>query len=332
MSFRFHLVAVGILSLAACQSVHTQDATTTTTTTSVSPAPTGQAPAVTPSPLTEPVSLGLNPGTPPAATPAPATPAPAAKPQLTYSTVHGVGRTIAMTFDDGPSPKLTPMLLDMLKQRGIHATFFVVGQNAAEYPDILKRAVAEGHEIGNHSWSHPQLTKLSAAGVDSQVEKTNAAIRAAIGHDPVLIRPPYGATSAALDKHFAQAYGMKVILWSVDPLDWKYRNAAHVEKEILSQVGPGGIVLSHDIHATTVAAMPETLDALIAQGYKFATVSELIAMQGSQPTPTPEPAAAKPAKPKATTTITAPAAEPQPSKAPGGTTPSDAATKGSAAQ
>jgi peptidoglycan/xylan/chitin deacetylase (PgdA/CDA1 family) len=238
-----------------------------------------------------------------------------------------------MTFDDGPSAKLTPMLLDMLKQRGIHATFFVVGQNAAEYPDILKRAVAEGHEIGNHSWSHPQLTHLSAAGVDSQIQKTNAAIRAAIGHDPVLMRPPYGATSAALNRHYAQTYGMKVILWSVDPLDWKYRNSARVEREILSQVGPGGIVLSHDIHATTVAAMPETLDALIAKGYKFATVSELIAMQGSQPSPTPAPKLAKPVEPVEPATIAAPAtATPQPSLAPAGVAPSEAATEGNAAQ
>jgi len=305
MSFRSNLSAFAFLSLAACQSVHTQNA------------PLAQ-PASEPSSLGHPVSLSLIPGVTPSPT---ATPVPA-PPQISYAMVHGVGRTIAMTFDDGPSEKLTPMLLDMLKQRGIHATFFVVGQNAAAYPDILKRAVAEGHEIGNHSWSHPQLTHLSMEGVDSQILKTNAAIHAAIGHDPVLMRPPYGATSAALNKHFAQTYGMKVILWSVDPLDWKYRNSARVEREILSQVGPGGIVLSHDIHATTVAAMPETLDALIAQGYKFVTVSELIAMQGSVPTPTPAP---KPghASAKHSAPITVPAT-PAPQA-----TPIDAATEGS---
>lgn len=216
--------------------------------------------------------------------------------RLTYSVVPGVGRTVALTFDDGPSAKLTPMLLDILKQRGIHATFFVVGENAAANPDILKREIAEGHEIGNHSWNHPQLTHLSMDGIRSQIERTNAAIRVATGHDPTLLRPPYGATSPMLDRWFAKTYGMKIILWEVDPLDWKYRNSAHVQSEILKQTKPGDIILSHDIHATTVAAMPATLDALIAKGYKFVTVSQLIAMQGTVPTPTP---AAKATKPQA---------------------------------
>ena len=294
MSFRTHLAAAAAIAIAACQSVHTQDSAA--------------------APLDKPVSLTLGSSTPPpAATPAPA-PVPAATPyppSHSYTSIPGAGKVIALTFDDGPSEKLTPKLLDILKERKIHATFFVVGQNAAEYPDILKRAVAEGHEIGNHSWSHPQLTRLSTAGVDSQISKTNAAIKAAIGHDPVLMRPPYGATTPALNRHYAQTYGMKVILWSVDPLDWKYRNSARVEREILAQTGPGGIILSHDIHATTVAAMPDTIDALLAKGYKFVTVSELLAMQGTPsaatitPSPTPAPS------PSATITVpAAPAASP----------------------
>jgi peptidoglycan/xylan/chitin deacetylase (PgdA/CDA1 family) len=154
--------------------------------------------------------------------------------------------------------------------------------------------------------------------VAAQIEKTNAAIRAAIGHDPVVMRPPYGATNAKLDRLFNEKYGMKVILWSVDPLDWKYRNSARVEKSILEQTGPGGIILSHDIHATTVAAMPATLDALIAKGYKFATVSELIAMEGSvaapraageqiTPPPAPKPYGDAAAEPSASPEAPAPA-------------------------
>ncbi len=212
-------------------------------------------------------------------------PAPKKAAPLSYSNVAGAGRTVAITFDDGPSAKLTPALLDMLKQRGIKATFFVVGQNAAEYPDILKRAVAEGHEIGNHSWSHLQLNRLSESGLAAQIEKTNAAIRAAIGHDPVVMRPPYGATNAKLDRRFNEKWGLKVILWDVDPLDWKYRNSARVQNAILSQARPGSIILVHDIHATSVAAMPAVLDGLLAKGYKFATVSELIAM-GESPAAT----------------------------------------------
>ncbi|MGH8048046.1 MAG: polysaccharide deacetylase family protein [Chthoniobacterales bacterium] len=286
MSFWSHLAAVAALSLAACQSVRTQTPT-----------------------LDQPVNLSIN--APESALPTPTPPPPTPAPvQYSYSSVPGVGRVIAMTFDDGPSEKLTPMLLDILKQRNIHATFFVVGQNAAEYPDILKRAVAEGHEIGNHSWNHPQLTALSADGVKSQIEKTNAAIRAAIGHNPVVMRPPYGATSVRLDKLFAETYGMKVILWSVDPLDWKYRNSERVKRQILAQVTPGAIVLSHDIHATTVAAMPDTLDALKAAGYKFVTVSELLAMKKEAasvtPSPTPSAVITPPATPSPTpaTTVT----------------------------
>jgi len=287
MSFRSQLAAVAVLLLAACQSVRTQEAT--------------------PPPLDQPVKLSITGQMPNLPTPTPG----AAPVQTVYSSVHGVGRVVAMTFDDGPSAALTPKLLDILKERKIHATFFVVGQNAAEYPDILKRAVAEGHEIGNHSWSHPQLTSLSAAGVKAQIEKTNAAIKAAIGHDPTIMRPPYGATSARLNKLYADTYGMKVILWSVDPLDWKYRNSAHVKSSILSQVGPGAIILSHDIHATTVAAMPATLDALLANGYKFATVSELIAMQGSQPaTPTPAPSPVATPSPTPSNVITVPSPTP----------------------
>jgi peptidoglycan/xylan/chitin deacetylase (PgdA/CDA1 family) len=289
MSFWSHLAAVSVVSLAACQSVRTQD-----------PKPPH---------LEEPLTLSIN--ATGAAIPTP-TPAPTAPPEakVSYNSVPGAGRVVAMTFDDGPDPKLTPKLLDMLKERKVHATFFVVGKNAAEYPDILKRIVAEGHEIGNHSWSHPQLTALGISGVKSQIEKTNAAIRAATGRETVVMRPPYGATSARLNKYYADTFGMKVILWSVDPLDWKYRNAERVKSAILAQVTPGGIVLVHDIHASSVAAMPGTLDALIARGYKFATVSELIALEGSQAE-----AAASPPQPANVITVPAPSSPP-PASAP----------------
>jgi peptidoglycan/xylan/chitin deacetylase (PgdA/CDA1 family) len=283
MSLWSHLAAVAAISLAACQSVRTQEAT--------------------PPPLDQPVTLTITGQSSAAPTPTPG-PAPI---QYTYNSVPGAGRAIAITFDDGPSEKLTPMLLDILKERNVHATFFVVGQNAAEYPDILKRAVAEGHEIGNHSWSHPSLTGLGAAGVKNQMQKTNAAIKAAIGRDPVVMRPPYGATNATLNKRYNDVYGMKVILWSVDPLDWKYRSAAHVKSQILAQVTPGAIILAHDIHATTVAAMPGTLDALLSEGYKFVTVSQLIAMQGRQPAEkTPAPTTSATPSPAPSNEITVP--------------------------
>jgi peptidoglycan/xylan/chitin deacetylase (PgdA/CDA1 family) len=295
MSFRTHLAtAVAALSLASCQSVRTQEAT--------------------PPPLDRPVDLSLSPAA--ATSTATPSPTPAAKPSArhSYNSVPGVGRVIAITFDDGPSPKLTPMLLDMLAERKIKATFFVVGQNAAEYPEILERMAAEGHEIGNHSWSHPALTGLGAAGVKSQMEKTNAAIKAATGRDTVVMRPPFGATNAALNKRFAETFGMKVILWSVDPLDWKYRNAARVRSHILANTAPGAIILAHDIHPSTVAAMPGTLDALLAQGYKFATVSELIAMEGKHAAPAS--ASTPAASPKPTNVISVPSPTPEASPTP----------------
>ena len=205
-----------------------------------------------------------------------------------FSSVHVDGPYVAMTFDDGPDPKLTPKLLDLLKAKGIKATFFVVGQNAAEYPDVLKRAVAEGHEIANHSWSHPNFAKMSDGGVANELQKTQDAIMRAIGTKPVLLRPPYGSITKHEREWIHDKFGYTIILWDVDPLDWKYRNAAHVESEILKQTHRGSIILSHDIHATTIEAMPATFNALLAKGYKFVTVSELLALE-KPVTPTPAP-------------------------------------------
>ena len=197
-----------------------------------------------------------------------------------------------MTFDDGPHPKLTPKLLDLLKERGVKATFFVIGKNVAEFPDIAKRIVDEGHEIANHSWSHPQLTKLSPTAFATEIAQTNDAIEKATGVRPVVMRPPYGAINSTLTKRLNEEYGLSVIIWSVDPLDWKIRKSDHVSSHIIKNAAPGAIILAHDIHASTVDAMPATLDALQSKGYKFATVSELIAMD--------RPAAPKADSPKAT--------------------------------
>ena len=208
------------------------------------------------------------------------TPGPAIVPEkTTYNSCNVEGMSIAITFDDGPNPELTPRLLDMLKERGIKATFFVVGKNVEEYPGIVTRMASDGHEVANHSWSHPALTKLGVESFRKQIENTNQAIANATGKRPVLMRPPYGATSVSLNKRLNEQFGLKVILWSVDPLDWKYRNSDRVYNSIVQNTRPGSIILAHDIHATTVAAMPATLDALLAKGYKFVTVSELIAME-----------------------------------------------------
>ncbi|MEI8292771.1 MAG: polysaccharide deacetylase family protein [bacterium] len=213
----------------------------------------------------------------PVAAPTP-TPAPVAPRKPTYTSCNVDSQTVAMTFDDGPHPKLTLKLLDILKERGIKATFFVIGKNVAEFPEVAKRIVDEGHEIANHSWTHPQLTKLSPSGFATEISQTNDAIEKATGVRPTLMRPPYGAINANLTKRLNEEYGLTVVLWSVDPLDWKIRNAEHVSSQIIKNAAPGAIILSHDIHASTIDAMPAALDALQSKGYKFATVSELIAM------------------------------------------------------
>ncbi|MFG1462553.1 polysaccharide deacetylase family protein [Xanthobacter sp. DSM 24535] len=203
--------------------------------------------------------------------------APVARPS-SYRSMEVDSPYIALTFDDGPNPETTPKLLKILAERNIKATFFVLGTNAAAYPDVIRSIAAAGHEIGNHSWNHPQLPKLTLAAADKQIEDTAAAVESATGKKPIYLRPPYGAMTPALQQHIVQKYDMMLIFWSVDPLDWKIREAQSIYDQIMKQVRPGSIVLAHDIHATTVAAMPRVLDALIAKGYKFATVSELIAM------------------------------------------------------
>src|SRR4051794_8003705 len=144
-----------------------------------------------------------------------------AEPGITFDWVHVDGPYIAMTFDDGPSAKLTPKLLDLLAAHHIKATFFLIGENAAEYPDIVAREVQGGHEVANHSWSHPNLAKMSDDGVRGQLRRTDDAIRSAIGNRPTLMRPPYGSLSVRQKKWINQEFGYKIILWDVDPLDWR---------------------------------------------------------------------------------------------------------------
>ncbi len=206
------------------------------------------------------------------------TPAPNFVPAITYSAVHVAGPAIAMTFDDGPDKTLTPELLDILAQHHIHATFFVIGKNAEAHPEILQRAVREGHEIGNHSWSHPAFAKMADEKVRTELEKTDKVIRNALGGRPVLMRPPYGSITARQKRWINEEFGYRIILWDVDPLDWKRPGPTVVRDRIVRATRPGSIILSHDIHPGTIKAMPETFDQLQAKGFKFVTVSELIAM------------------------------------------------------
>jgi len=232
---------------------------------------------------------------------------------ITFSSVHVDGPYIAMTFDDGPSATLTPKLLDILAAHHIKATFFVIGENVAQHPEIVARAAREGHEIGNHSWSHPNLAKMSDAGVRNQLQRTDDAIKSATGGHPTFLRPPYGSITEREKRWIHDEFGYRIILWDVDPYDWKRPGPAIVRNRILKETRPGSIVLSHDIHPGTIEAMPSTFDELQAKGLKFVTVSELIRMAvPRQPKPSPQPTESIPAAlaPSVSPTATTPSASP----------------------
>src|SRR5213594_2183821 len=233
---------------------------------------------------------------------------------ITFSSVHVDEPYIALTFDDGPSATLTPKLLDLLAAHHIKATFFVIGENVAEHPEIVARAAQEGHEIANHSWSHPNFGKMSDENVRRQLQQTDDAIKNATGKRPTLLRPPYGSITAREKRGIHDEFGYEVILWDVDPYDWKRPGPAVVRARILKETRPGSIVLSHDIHPGTIEAMPSTFDELEAKGFKFVTVSELIRMAAARPShATPQPGGNVP--PSATGP---PSPTPSPASSPGG--------------
>ena len=188
------------------------------------------------------------------------------------------GPYVALTFDDGPSAAYTPHVLDILRRRGAKATFFVLGENAVRHKEILARAVAEGHEIGSHTWSHVKMTSAGAQRLQSELDRTAEVIRAATGRAPAVMRPPYGATNAKLIDWVMQRYGTPSILWDVDTQDWKHPGVGVVVSRVLHKSRRGSIILLHDIHASTLAAVDDIVAGLQARGFKLVTVSELIAM------------------------------------------------------
>ncbi len=179
---------------------------------------------------------------------------------------------VALTFDDGPHPVYTPQLLDGLKERGVHATFFVVGKNILGNEALLKRMETEGHLIGNHTYSHVKLSELDIARACAEVEKTNALICEVTGKEPEFIRPPFGEWKKAMECSFE----MIPVLWDVDPLDWTTKNTALVVERVLKDTKPGDIILLHDYYQSSVDAALGIVDALTERGYKFVTVDELI--------------------------------------------------------
>ncbi len=198
---------------------------------------------------------------------------------VTFSRVLVSGKYIAITFDDGPHPQNTPRLLDILRARNVKATFFVIGRSVDLYPQIVRRTVAEGHEVANHTHTHRLLSKLSDTEVRGELSRCRDAVTRASGVQMRVMRPPYGGLLQRQREMVHSEFGYPTILWSVDPLDWKRPGPSVVTSRILKGTTAGGIVLAHDLHAPTVDAMPATLDGLLNRGFKFVTVSQLLAMK-----------------------------------------------------
>jgi peptidoglycan/xylan/chitin deacetylase (PgdA/CDA1 family) len=186
--------------------------------------------------------------------------------------MKGAGPCVALTFDDGPDATLTPQLLTVLEDKGVHASFFVIGSKAAELPNIVAREAQDGDDVGNHSWDHPALPKLTSQAALSELTRTDDIISQIIGHPPAYTRAPYGSMSPRIAALSARTY----VAWSVDTIDWKDTDVESITRIATSRVTSGSIVLMHDIHPHTIDAVPEIIDGLQANGFQLVTLSELL--------------------------------------------------------
>ena len=189
------------------------------------------------------------------------------------------GPFVALTFDDGPKRSTTSVLLDGLSQRGVHATFFVIGENVAGNEELLLRMEREGHQIGLHTYHHRSLAEVNGADFYAEVDELRRTLSGLLGREDFMLRPPYGMITPS---NRARA-GAPIILWSVDPEDWSDRDSDRQTAAILDHVTDGSIILLHDIYASSVETALRVTDALMAKGYKFVTVEELFALRGITP-------------------------------------------------
>lgn len=180
-------------------------------------------------------------------------------------------KLIALTFDDGPRRSTTTALLDGLAQRGVSATFFLIGSQLENNEDVIRRMEQEGHQIGIHTFDHVKLTGLSKSDFDAQVARTRQRLVEILGHNDFLLRPPYGI----IDDGVKQNAGCPIILWSIDPEDWGDQNAAREVEHVVSHAADGAIILMHDIFPASVEAALQIVDRLHQQGYLFVTIDQL---------------------------------------------------------
>ena len=186
--------------------------------------------------------------------------------------VNENGPMIALTFDDGPYPKVTGHILDVLEKNGVCATFFVLGSRIEGHEDMLTRMDELGCEIGNHSFSHADLTRLSKADCQRELSDTDAEIRRVTGHEASVVRPPYGY----YNKTVMSAAGRPLILWTVDTNDWRGKAPGEIADYVIQQAKEGSVILMHDQQTQTADAMEMIIPTLIEEGFRFVTVSELL--------------------------------------------------------
>jgi len=183
---------------------------------------------------------------------------------------------VAITFDDGPFYKHTTMILDTLKEYNARATFFVLGDHVENNPEILERMILEGHEIGNHTYSHYQLTSISENLIKDEIEKTQEVIYSVIKQYPSVLRPPYGDYNETVMNHLGE---MRMVKWNVDSEDWRSKNTKVIVEKVMSDVKDKAIILLHDQYITTVQATAILIPKLIEEGYQLVTVSELYSFE-----------------------------------------------------
>ena len=186
-------------------------------------------------------------------------------------------KLVALTFDDGPHPKYTSLILDVLKKHNARATFFIVGERAENLPELVARASKEGHSIGNHAYDHTEFTCQSDRGIISQINRTNKVIESITGESPMLLRPPLGARNKHIDE-LIKSQNMYNILWNVDPVDWDSKAAQLIHNKVVQNIESGDIIVMHDFYPNTVTATDMILSTLHERGYCFVTVEEILGL------------------------------------------------------
>ena len=187
-------------------------------------------------------------------------------------------KLIALTFDDGPNPNTTPRLLDILKEKHTHATFFTLGTTARSNPEIVKRAKNEGNEIGTHTMYHQNLANLNKSAIEADINEAKQTLSSIIGEPPTSLRPPYGS----INNNVKATANLPLIIWTIDTEDWRNRNPEMIKNHILNTAFDGAIVLMHDIYPTTIDAIPAVIDELRNNGYEPVTIKQLTSARNTQ--------------------------------------------------